>query len=85
MRVDLEGFDDVVEARDAAKHFLKETAPPKGGGPLGMYDSYAATSGPSGAGRKTLRERWSAFARRWSGASGARRVSGATARTTPTT
>jgi hypothetical protein len=73
MRVDLEGFADVAEAREAAKHFLRETKPPKGSGPLAMYDSYVRTSGPSSVQPPSLRERFSALARRWSSGSGARR------------
>jgi hypothetical protein len=74
-RVDLEGFEDVAEARAAAARFLRETKPsPKARGPLAMYDSYEATSGRFDVLPRALRELWSAFVRSWSGSSGERRA-----------
>lgn len=63
MRVDLDGFVDVDEAREAAMLFLRETKNPKARGPLGTYgDSYSATSGASRSGQGHSRESSSPFA-----------------------
>jgi hypothetical protein len=71
MRVDLDGFENVEEAREAAMLFLRETASKKKLGPLRTYaDSYAHTKESSTKRPRALCESLPPLVRLWKRISG---------------